>query len=196
MDLKIRCVNMVTEEAIEIMGTGKIRHSFEMCCQNVCTWASLLEDGNWPRHWRTVARWHAEFCTHNIFLIHRHHSKRNPLPLLPLDNPEEAFAIRTFVRKNLDDITVEKMHLYIKDVIIPRIASNFLDQTNEINWVHEDEGEVRSIKIKELLKHYGLKTFCIVTAWSWMRSLGMRYCNRKKNFYVDGHERKDVVVMS
>ena len=27
-----------------------------------------------------------------------------------------------------------------------------------------------------------------------MRSLGMRYCDRKKNFYVDGHERKDVVM--
>ena len=79
-------------------------------------------------------------------------------------------------------------------MIFPRIASNFLDQKIETEWVHEDEGEVRSIKIKELLIHYGLKTFCIATAWSWMRSLGMRYCDRKKNFYVDGHERKDVVM--
>ena len=55
---------MVTEEAIEIMGTGKAGHKFQMCCQNVCTWASLLEGSNWPRHhWRTVARWHAEFRT-------------------------------------------------------------------------------------------------------------------------------------
>ena len=52
MDVKIRCVKMVTDEAIEIMGTGKVGHNFQMwCCQNVCTWASLLEGGNWPRYW-------------------------------------------------------------------------------------------------------------------------------------------------
>ena len=166
MDIKIRSVKMVTEEAIEIMGTGKAGHKFKMCCQNVCTWASLLEGSNWPRHhWRTIARWHAEFCSHNVFLIHRHQSKRNPLLRLLLDNPDEAFSIRKFVLKNLDCITVETVHSYIKDRIIPRIASNFLDQTNKIDWVHEDEGEVRSIEIKELLNYYGLKTFCIATAW-------------------------------
>ena len=161
---------MVTDEAIEIMGTGKVGHNFQMwCCQNVCTWASLLEGGNWPRYWWIVARWHAKFCTHNIFLTHRHQSKRNPLPRLLLDNPEEVFAIRTFIQIRLDGITcctLEKVHSYIKGMIIPRIASIFLDQTNEIDWVHEDEGEVRSIKIKECLKHFGLKTFFIATVWS------------------------------
>ena len=53
-------------------------------------------------------------------------------------------------------------------MINPRIASNFLDRTNETDcWVHEDKGEVRSIEtMKELLNYCGLKTFCIVTAWN------------------------------
>ena len=51
---------MVTEEAIEIMGARKVEHNFQMCCQNICTWANLLEGGNWPRHRRTVARWYTE----------------------------------------------------------------------------------------------------------------------------------------
>lgn len=117
MDIKIRCVKMVTKEAVEIIGTGKVGQNFQLCCscQNMfCTWASLLEGSNWPRHhWRTVDRWHAKFCTHNVFLIHvRHQSKRNPLPqLLVLDNPDEAFAIRIFVQKSHEDsITVEKVH--------------------------------------------------------------------------------------
>jgi hypothetical protein len=32
------------------------------------------------------------------------------------------------------------------------------------------------------------------TAWRWMKTLGMQYNDRKKNYYVDGHERKDVVL--
>lgn len=32
------------------------------------------------------------------------------------------------------------------------------------------------------------------TAWRWMRLLGFKYDTRRKSFYVDGHEREDVVA--
>ena len=46
----------------------------------------------------------------------------------------------------------------------------------------------------DLLRHYGLYSLSMSTAWRWMKALGMRYCERKKNYYVDGHEREDVVL--
>ena len=53
-----------------------------------------------------------------------------------LHNPQEAIAIRNFVRRNLDGLTVEKMYQYFDEIIIPRIAANFID-ANKDEWDEE-----------------------------------------------------------
>jgi len=44
------------------------------------------------------------------------------------------------------------------------------------------------------LRAHGLQSLSFTTAWRWMRLLGFCYDTRKKSFYVDGHEREDVVA--
>ena len=65
---------------------------------------------------------------------------------------------------------------------------------NEKNYYDSKKiDEIVAASKSALLKYYGLSTLCVSTVYRWMKALGMKYCPRKKNFYVDGHERKDVV---
>jgi hypothetical protein len=43
------------------------------------------------------------------------------------------------------------------------------------------------------LNAHRLESMSLTTTWRWMRLLGFQYDSRKKSFYVDGHEREDVV---
>ena len=52
--------------------------------------------------------------------------KFNLLPLL-IDKPDAVDEIKTFVRKNLYGISVQKVHEYNHEQVIPHIAGNFLD---------------------------------------------------------------------
>jgi hypothetical protein len=44
------------------------------------------------------------------------------------------------------------------------------------------------------LTAYRPQSFCLATAWRWMQVLGLHYDTTQKNFYVDGHEREDIVA--
>ena len=50
-----------------------------------------------------------------------------------------------------------------------------------------------STQNKEVTKLYGMREFFITNVYNWMNILGMKYCNRKKNYYVDVHDRKYVI---
>ena len=54
--------------------------------------------------------------------------------------------------------------------------------------------EAGSQAICSFLKVHRLESMSLTTTWRWMRLLGFQYDTRKKSFYVDGHERDDVVA--
>ena len=56
-----------------------------------------------------------------------------------------------------------------------------------------DDEDIFMIEKKVILHHYGLSKICIATVYRWMAAIGIKYGTRKKNYYVDGHEREDVV---
>ena len=121
----------------------------------------------------------------------------NLLPFLQ-DNPDAGETIKTFIWKNLDGITVQQVMEYIHQTVLLNVAGHFLDveegteaAQEQIEGLHEG---ILSISRKEVLKFYGLESISHSTVYRWMLCLGMTYCERKKKFYVDGHERKDVVM--
>jgi hypothetical protein len=67
--------------------------------------------------------------------------------------------------------------------------------------IEVDEGieETRNSKMQyQTIKHCLLQLYLglpisLTTTWQWLRRLGFHYDNRKKSFFVDGHERPDVV---
>jgi hypothetical protein len=56
------------------------------------------------------------------------------------------------------------------------------------------ENEENDKIIASFLNAHGLATLSMTTVWRWMHLLGFSYDARRKKFYVDGHERDDVVA--
>ena len=152
----------------------------------------------YPTNGRTIERWNLEFRTHGYFLRHLHPSKRNMLPPLLLDNLDVCKNIKVWCRSNLDGLTVERVHEYVHDKILPDLAlqkratihiddGDISDETSG----QDDDDDITSASVSDLLKFYGLKSLSVVTIYRWMRTLGLKYKMRTKNFYVDGHECED-----
>jgi len=196
---KIRMVKKALENALKTMGSGKKGDNWEKCCRGAVKFGKVIGGSEYPTYYKQVAIWHAEFRTHGAFLRNRARSAKTaiPLPRMLIDFPEEAQELRTFIRTNLEEMSVEKVHRYIHDIWLYEITKSFLDlpqHNGTTDWNTGDDDDVRSATKKDVLQYYKLDTLSYGTVWRWMRSLGMRYCDRKKNFYVDGHERVDVVA--
>jgi hypothetical protein len=76
------------------------------------------------------------------------------------------------------------------------------EEHEQLSSIADDEGEdtittneqTNQTTIKDcLLSRYMEHPISISTTWRWLRRLGYRHDNRKKSFFVDGHERPDVV---
>ena len=62
----------------------------------------------------------------------------------------------------------------------------------------EEQGHVLAqnidVQSSMFLQAHRLSTLSLVTVYRWMTHLGMKYRTKSKSYYVDGHERKDVVI--
>ena len=118
-----------------------------------------------------------------MFLRNDARSKKTEvsLPRMLVNFLDETLELRAFIRKNLEDISVEKVHFYIHDKLLVRIASSFLDKEAKGNvWDIDEDDKVWMITIKGMLEHYKLSSLSQSTVWSWMQALGMRFGERKK----------------
>ena len=141
---------------------------------------------------------------------------KRPLPRLLEIYPDAKDQIISFGVKNLATLTIEGIHDFIVSIVIPRLASVWQEDQKAatISANHTSgrpatstsvdgyiETPVDSIRQEEgnqeltsaFLKAHGLESMSFTTAWRWMRLLNFKYDTRKKSFYVDGHEREDVV---
>ena len=110
-----------------------------------------------------------------------------------VDHPDQALAIRKYIKTELEGITAKTVHAYILETILPKIAVTVINNNNICKW-DDEERDILSASIQEVLSYNGLKTLSILTTLQWMNALGMKYDERKKNYYVDGHKREDAVL--
>jgi len=68
------------------------------------------------------------------------------------------------------------------------------DEEDDYNANADNDECIVTASKKAFLSYYGLTKVCVTTVCRWMKVLGMNYCLRKFNFYVDGHERADNVA--
>ena len=113
-------------------------------------------------------------------------NKSDPAPI----KIEDVDAMADFESDDLDDEQAVTDAEKIIDANDPPIEN--VDYEKEDNDDDKDENIVAASK-KAFLRYYGLETVSFSTVCRWMRILGMKYCERKKNYYVDGHERADNV---
>jgi hypothetical protein len=134
----------------------------------------------------------------------RTHKQNNPLPdLLEYFQEEITLPWLEYCIENLADLTVELARNELITKIIPEVNAQKqqedLDRVNDGgnsggNDEEEDERNEDNTRVQDsILQDYLDSPISISTAWRWLRRLGFSYDTRKKSFFVDGHERPNVV---
>jgi hypothetical protein len=117
------------------------------------------------------------------------------LPRLLEVYPDAKDQIIAYGIKNLATLTIESFHDFILSTVLPRLIIVWEKEMTSLPNHHEPlEGETRSEAMSSFLKFHRLESMSLSTTWRWMRLLGFQYDTRRKSFYVDGHERDDVVA--
>ena len=116
------------------------------------------------------------------------HKQKKPLPYL-LEYFREAITLPwiEYCIRNLADLTVEQARNELITTIIPNAMADKTAMTNE------DKEDAEATTKESLLKGYLDSPISFTTPWRWLRCLGFQYDNRKKSFFVDGHEQPNVV---
>ena len=152
--------------------------------------ANLIEnniDEQSSHHWvvsRTVMKWFRHFRDNGETFINTPYRTslidKDP-PIFQL-NPILKDKFISFAKSNIIGLTGEVLFDYFHNTIIPDLIEDEKYETGE------------KISKDALLKQYGLTKLCLGTIYKWMASFGFKYCTSKKTYYVDGHEKPEVVI--
>ena len=177
---------------------GKTWHD---CCKQAC---KLLNDLGMTQatFFKTIANWNKVFRRFECFPHPNPYVQCGKRPLPPLLEifPNAKDQIISFGIKNLATLSIESVHDLIVTKVIPRLATTWQSEakttTSRSTSTNNESSEpvVIDTAIRLFLNAHKLKSMSLTTTWRWMRLLGFQYDSRKKSFYVDGHERADVVL--
>jgi hypothetical protein len=129
------------------------------------------------------------------------HKQKNPLPdLLEYFQEEITLPWLEYCIANLADLTVELARNELITNIIPNANAqnqsdvNGVDECASADCHDKEEENENNRRIQDcLLQVYLDFPVSMSTTWRWLRRLGFSYDTRKKSFFVDGHERPNVV---
>ncbi|KAI2511392.1 hypothetical protein MHU86_3003 [Fragilaria crotonensis] len=159
--------------------------------------------------YKTVAGWNKIFRQYECFPHPNPYVQcgKRPLPRLLEVFPDAKDQIVAYAITNLATLTIEGVHDFIVSTVLPRLvsiwqkdvaASSTTSETSSPATINNRAGEagdaMMAPNINAFLNAHRLESLSLTTAWRWMRLLGFHYDARKKSFYVDGHERDDVVA--
>ncbi|CAB9524134.1 unknown protein [Seminavis robusta] len=122
---------------------------------------------------RMIDEWLRHFRVHRQF----------PNPLMKerfgislfVNHPSAATAMQEYGNNNIQKLSLDFMGDFVRDTLIPQLAAE------------------QKVTKEAFLKANGLKNVCFNTIHRWLRFLGFKRSVYKKGFYVDVHERPDIV---
>ena len=113
-------------------------------------------------------------------------------------------AFKKYGVSTLKELSVERMHTYVLETLIPLMTVSIESGIRrEIEHDEELLSQQRSASNMEELSHdttkdflqsYGLLKASMATVLRWMHSVGFRYKNRNKHYFVDGHEKPETLA--
>ena len=123
------------------------------------------------------------------------------------------FAFTAHARANLRRCSVDFMHKFTIKKLIPGLKSELKKRIDGVDYNNDDEIDIadtdstvgsdsdEEFNVDEeidriMCKEYGFKngTVSRITVWRWMKAIGMTFCKREKNYFVDSHEDIRVVT--
>ena len=178
-----------------------IRHmnswTWKQCCTEACRQLNELGVVQATKP-RSDQDWNVEFRKCKAFLHPDHIVRcgRRPIPLLFLKYPDAKDQMTAFGLGNLSILTVELVHLFCIEELFPKL---FKQWSNDLGVSHslinsDDQHQPVPLTQEIFLKEHGISNFSIPTCWRWLHQLGFTYNIQRKGYYVDGHERDDVVA--
>jgi hypothetical protein len=72
-------------------------------------------------NWRTLALWHGRMARNVKDAFGKAPAPKNRLPQFFSENPDAQEAFKTFGVQNLKELSVELMHEYVLDELVPRL---------------------------------------------------------------------------
>ena len=180
--------------------TSMNEQTWHDCCKMACTLLNSLGFSQ-ATFFKTVANWN-KVCRRLEGFPHPNpyvQCGKRPLPPLLEVIPDAKDQMVSFGIKNLATLTIESVHDFIVNKVIPRLASTWqrerMASTSNSDGIEpvDDVADGISTISNAFLNAHRLESMSLTTTWRWMRLLGFQYDTRKKSFYVDGHEREDVV---
>jgi hypothetical protein len=141
-------------------------------------------DNSTPVHESTIAKLMRKFISNN-FTFELPFSKRNKfdLPQIFLDNNDLLTGFNNFCSDNHHTLSAELAQDYLINIGIPALIESI-----KILNPH-----VTLLSVADVLSYYRIRYLCTRTVCKWMNKLGYSYCERKKCYYNDNHEKKEYI---
>ncbi len=149
---------------------------------------------------KTIANWNKVFRQFECFPHPNPYVQcgKRPLPPLLAIFPNAKDQIVSFGIKNLATLSIESVHDLTVTKVIPKVATTWQSEQEAQKTSRSSrtngEGNEPDTAIRLFLQAHRLESMSLTTTWRWMRLLGFQYDCRRKSFYIDGHERDDVVM--
>jgi hypothetical protein len=137
------------------------------------------------RSFASLQKWLRSYIRNGYYIpnpIKDVHRKARIPPMLS-DNPELYNGLQSFCVDNHHHLSTELVQDYILNKGLPALVIS-------INQSFPITGQVT---VESLMKQYSLKMISISTVNRWLNDMGYKYCDRKKCYYTDSHERPDVI---
>ena len=144
-----------------------------------------IYNSRWCIKWSsTLMKWYREFNHHNNqhFINPYTAGAKKTLPTFIENNRDIKEAIIAYCNSNLLELTVASLQEFIITKCFPTLLET---RKKELNNPH--------LTINFILHKNNIKNLCRQTVATWMNLLGFRYCERKKSYYCDSHEKPENV---
>ena len=103
-------------------------------------------------------------------------------PLLLETFQEAREIICKWATKNIQDLSSEKLALYVRNELLHYLFNQFKEEINDEELTIDD--------FKEIMK---IQEFGVTTTWRYLRHLGFKFSEHKKTYYNDKHESEENV---
>ena len=161
------------------------------CCKEAVRIVNAREGDEHISNGETARIWHLAFRSNNESFrnptMFRRHGKP-PLPPLLDANPEFAQSLIAYCKKNLNDLSAEKVLTYLHMIALPALLE---ERRRELGDSGDPDCE---FGMPELFRENRLTKLTLETVYRWFHRLGFKYEARKKGYYVDTHEKPETVV--
>ena len=186
IQMKCRYIAIALRVALRKMGQGAGGVTWLECCQQAMHTVNEFNNTTYIKFHRTIQQWHLIYRrNYECFPNPNTHKKdgKATLPRLLEENPDLKDAIVYFARDHLHELSASLLFHFLHEEALPALVEKKREELDNQQYSKDD-----------LLVDHQLGKLTLRTVYKWMERLGFRYQPRMKCYYVDGHEKPEVIV--